>query len=524
VDRRDKRTRQVRWEQLDDDLVYNNRQLDREVVSTSQIRTILQTLRDYFFTDLFPDRKEVPKTLIFAKDDSHAEDIVQIAREVFGRGNEFCKKITYRTTGDKAEDLIASFRNSYNPRIAVTVDMISTGTDIKPLECLVFMRDVKSSVYFEQMKGRGTRTIAPDELQAVTPGTRAKTHFIIVDAVGVCESDKTDSKPLERKRSVPFDKLLLQVALGVRDEDTLSSLAGRLAQLDRVSEPEDCRAVEAASGGISLRALANGLLNAIDPDAQQAQAQEMSGAAVPTPEQVEQAAAELVNIACAPFDNPALRNTLIEIKGRNEQIIDTLSQDQVISAEFDAAAREKAQLTVTTFKQFIDEHKDELTALQILYNQPFKVKRLTYAAIKDLAAAIQKPPYNLSQEAVWRAYEQLERSKVRKAGPQKLLTNLVSLIRFALEQTDVLEPFPLTVAERYRRWLVEQMNAGRQFTPEQVEWLNRIQEHIAANLTIEKDDFDLTPFYEMGGISKVYRLFGDELGSILNELNEALVG
>ena len=156
----------------------------------------------------------MPKTLIFAKDDSHAEDIVHIVREEFGKGNEFCKKITYRTTGESPEDLITSFRNSYNPRIAVTVDMISTGTDIRPLECLLFMRSIKSRVYFEQMKGRGTRTISDTDIKAVTPDTEHKTHFVIVDAVGVCEDDKTDSRPLERKRSIPFDKLLFDIAMG----------------------------------------------------------------------------------------------------------------------------------------------------------------------------------------------------------------------------------------------------------------------------------------------------------------------
>jgi type I restriction enzyme R subunit len=143
-------------------------------VSESQIRTIIRTFKNKLSTEIFPGREEVPKTLIFAKDDTHAEDIVEIVRQEFGKGNQFCKKITYRTTGEKPEDLIASFRNSYDPRIAVTVDMISTGTDIKPLECVLFMRDVRSRVYFEQMKGRGTRTINPNDFQAVTPVQRSR--------------------------------------------------------------------------------------------------------------------------------------------------------------------------------------------------------------------------------------------------------------------------------------------------------------------------------------------------------------
>ena len=182
---------------------------------------------------LVDNEKALKRLLKGSKDDSHAEDIVHIVREEFGKGNEFCKKITYKTAGEKVEDLIASFRNSYNPRIAVTVDMISTGTDIKPLECILFMRDVKSGTYFEQMKGRGTRTVSPTDLQGLTPDVKNKTHFIIVDAVGVCESDKTDSRPLERKRNIPFNKLLLNVAMGIRDEDTITSLAGRLARLDK---------------------------------------------------------------------------------------------------------------------------------------------------------------------------------------------------------------------------------------------------------------------------------------------------
>jgi len=225
IDKRDKLTRKVRWEQLDEDIEYSPNQLDRDVVAPDQIRTVIRDFKEKLFTEIFPGREEVPKTLIYAKDDSHAEDIVHIVREEFGRGNDFCKKITYKTTGEKPEDLIQSFRNSYNPRIAVTVDMISTGTDIKPIECIIFMRDVKSRIYFEQMKGRGTRTLSPTELNAVTPDAKHKTHFIIIDAVGVCESDKTDSRPLERKPGVPFDKLLFSIALGNRDTDSITSLA-----------------------------------------------------------------------------------------------------------------------------------------------------------------------------------------------------------------------------------------------------------------------------------------------------------
>jgi type I restriction enzyme R subunit len=301
IDKRDKLTRKTRWEQLDEDLEYPSAQLDRGVVAPDQIRTIIRTFKDNLSTEIFPGRKEVPKTLIFAKDDSHAEDIVHIAREEFGKGNDFCKKITYKTTGDKPEDLIASFRNSYNPRIAVTVDMISTRTDIRPLECLIFMRDVKSQVYFEQMKGRGTRVISSTDFKAVTPGASNKTHFVIIDAVGVCENDKTDSRPLEKKRSIPFDKLIQLVALGNRDEDILTSLAGRLARLDREMDEKDRKEIEDLSGGKSFKEVINNLLDAVDPDKKIEKAKAIFKTENPTNEQIKKPLKNLSNKPVFPL-------------------------------------------------------------------------------------------------------------------------------------------------------------------------------------------------------------------------------
>src|SRR3990170_4022198 len=311
INKRNRLTRKTRWELLDEELEYSPNQLDRDVVAPDQIRTIIRTFKEKLLTEIFPGRKEVPKTLIFAKDDSHAEDIVHIVREEFGKGNEFCKKITYKTTGEKPEDLIASFRNSYNPRIAVTVDMISTGTDIRPLECLIFMRDVKSRVYFDQMKGRGTRVISPTDFNAVTPDANRKTHFVIVDAVGVCENDKTDSRPLERKRNIPFDKLIMSVALGNRDEDTLTSLAGRLARLEREISDKDRKEIEEAAGGKPLTQIINNLLDAVDPDQILEKAKEIFKTEEPTEEQIRKASEELVKVACAPFDDPSFRNIII---------------------------------------------------------------------------------------------------------------------------------------------------------------------------------------------------------------------
>jgi type I restriction enzyme, R subunit len=520
IDTRDKLSRARRWEQLDQDLEYVPVQLDRSVVAPDQIRTVIKTFKEALPIEIFPGRTEVPKTLVFAKDDSHAEDIVHIIREEFGKGNDFCKKITYRTMED-TDRLIASFRNSYHPRIAVTVDMISTGTDIKPLECLIFMRDVRSLTYFEQMKGRGTRTITSTDIEMVTPDTKCKDHFVIVDAVGVCENDKTESRPLEKKKGVSFEKLLFAIAAGKRDKDSLSSLASRLARLNREINQKDRKEIEDAAGGKKLPELISTLLESIDPDKKIETAKKIYKTEAPTEEQIINAGVNLAQDACKPFDSPNLRNTLVVIQKRNQQIIDTVSKDEVIYAGFDPKAKEKAKSVIDTFKKFIADNKDELTAYQLIYSKPYSQREGTYEEIKKIADTIQKPPYHLTQEKIWQAYRELEKSKVR-GTPQKVLTNIISLLRFETGSADMLEPFTEIVNKRFQEWLAQQEKAGNTFTPEQMEWLILIKDHIATSLSIGNEDFEYAPFYEKGGQIKVVHLFGGKLNKILTELNEVL--
>ena len=410
VDRRDRRTRNVRWEELEEELPYTPSQLDRDVVAEDQIRTVIQTFRDKVTTEIFPGREYVPKTIIFAKDDSHADDIVNIVREEFGKGNEFCQKITYRTTGAKPEDLITQFRNSFNPRIVVTVDMIATGTDIKPVEIVFFMRNVRSRNFFEQMKGRGVRTISATDFNAVTPDADGKDRFVIVDAVGVTESELSESYSLDRHPSVPFDKLLDLVAMGDREPDTLSSLASRLARLDRRLSPQDRTAVEEVAGGATLKELVSGLLNATDPDAALKAAQQATGQDDPPEEAVAEAEKELLDAAAKPFAaNPELRQRLVEIHRAYEQTIDTVSQDSLIRAEFSGA---EADALTRSFREYIEEHRDEITALQVLYQRPYR-QRLSLDEIKSLADALQSPPRSWTPARLWDAYEQLDRDRVR---------------------------------------------------------------------------------------------------------------
>jgi type I restriction enzyme R subunit len=215
------------------------------VTAKHQIRTVLETFRERLFTEIFPGRTTVPKSLIFAKDDAHAEEIVITVREVFGKGNDFAAKITYNARDPKGQ--LQAFRTSPTLRIAVTVDMIATGTDVKPLECVFFMRDVRSVQYFEQMKGRGARTISPADFQAVTPDAAAKTRFVIVDAIGVTEHDFVEP-PLNRQKGVALKKLLDKAAALKLSEDEAATLASRLAKLEVELTPAERTELDEVAG------------------------------------------------------------------------------------------------------------------------------------------------------------------------------------------------------------------------------------------------------------------------------------
>lgn len=537
VDKRDRKSRRVRWEALDDDLIYTPNQLDRGVVAEDQIRTVIRTFKERLFTEIFPGRTEVPKTLIFAKDDSHADDIVRIMREEFGKGNDFCEKITYRTstarivdpgtgaityksTGIKAEDLLSAFRNSFNPRIAVTVDMIATGTDVKPLEIVFFMRDVKSANYFEQMLGRGSRVISPDDLQSVTPDAKAKTRFVIVDAVGVCERERADTPSLDRQPSVPLKRVLQVVGMGSTDEDVVSTLASRLARLDRQITPEQRNALSDAAGQ-PFQDVIRALVDSIDPDCIENAAREQSKDETLGEEQKARTGAEARFEAVTPFLNNHFRELILDTQQDNEQVIDRVTGDEVLFAGVSEAAKEKARALTESFATYLKENQDEITALQFLYSRP-QGKPPTLKQLKELATELKRPPRHWTPDALWQAYTILERTKVH--GKLQATADLISLVRFALEQQTILAPFAETVNDRFAQWLTGQEAAGNVFTPEQSGWLTMIRDHIAGSLTVEPDDFELTPFSDQGGLGRVTTLFGDRLPTLLSELSIALAG
>lgn len=523
---RDRRTREVRWETPDDALSYSSGDLDRSVVAKDQIRLIVRTFRDKVLKETFCDRKEVPKTLVFAKDDSHAEDIVEIIREEFGRGNDFCTKITYKPQAKKPKELIQDFRTGYHPRVAVTVDLIATGTDIRPIEIVMFMRSVKSRVLFEQMKGRGVRIIDPNELKAVTPSAQAKTHFLIVDCVGVTETELADTQPLERQKNVAMGTILEHVAMGGTDPNALSSLASRLARLDKQCSPDEIQQVVAA-GGTTLKKISHAIIDALDPDLQISTARQTFKVPTgqdPTDVQVKQAAETLMKAAVAPLaTKPALRQLVQDLKKQFEQIIDEVSRDELLTDKtgLSAEARDKARSLVGSFEVFLQEHKDEITALQFFFSVPHR-DRLHYGDIKELAKAITAPPRSWTPDKLWRAYELLDKDKVRGASGKRLLTDIVSLVRFALHRDDELIPHAERAKERFENWMAQQTNSGRNFSPEQAAWLHMIRDHVAASWEIEIDDFDNVPFVQEGGLGKAMQVFGKDLSTLLKQINEAV--
>ncbi len=547
IDKRDKLTKKTRWEQQDEDETYTKNKLDKRVVNPSQIRNIIREYKRALKTEIFPKRVdkngdyEVPKTLIFAKTDSHADDIIQIVRQEFDEGNEFCKKVTYRVKNDrkdadgeiieKGEDpksVLNRFRNSYYPRIAVTVDMIATGTDVKPLEVLLFMRDVKSINYFEQMKGRGTRTIDSDALREVSATASSKTHFVIVDAVGATKSKKTDSRPLERQPSVPMKDLLGAVTMGIADEDLFLSLANRLIRLEKQITVKEKDRVLNLSGGKNLKQITKELLTAFDADAIDNLAQpEIEKIAVQdrSPAIIDQARKEaqekLIRQAASTF-NGELNDYLENVRREHEQIIDSVNIDTVTKSEWDTTSVDKARAIVKDFNDYLLANKDEIKALSIFYNQPYNRREITFKMIREVMDKLTLEKPTLAPDYVWNAYTALE--DVKSQQPKDELTALVSLIRRTCGIDTELKAFDKTIDENFKKWIFKQ-NAGQhnRFTNEQMDWLRMIKDHMVSSYHLELDDLDYTPFDSQGGRGRMFQLFGEEMERVIVELNNELV-
>lgn len=519
VEHRDKMTRKKMWRELEDDVEYKQTLLDKKVVNPSQIRNIIKEFKAKLPL-LFPGRKHVPKTLIFAKSDSHADDIIQTVREVFGESNEFCKKVTYQAKNPK--ETLQALRNDYNPRIAVTVDMIATGTDVKPLECLIFMRDVRSRNYFEQMKGRGTRICNVDMMKkAGTDIEHDKTHFVIVDAVGVTESVKTDSQPLERKKSVPMKELMMNVLMGgADDEDTYRSIAARLVRLNKEMTSKERQEFKELSGR-SIEQVAHVFLDAHDLDKQAQRAKSLFDLASEddvTPEQLERAQSELVEEAAHALNGKVV-DYAESVRRKREQIIDSVNIDSVIFSGWKTESEEGAKSLTESFEAFLEKNREEVTALRIFYNEPYRRREVTYRMLKELIEKLKQERPPLAPLKVWEAYERLSAAN---GSPKSELGALVGLVRYVSGLDDTLTTLQKRVSLNFQSWMLKkhQGNAPK-FSEEQMNWLRKIRDEIARSYRFETDDFELM---EQGALAKAYGLFGDELYPLVDEMNDVLVG
>jgi len=506
----DKRTREQKLLDLDQDFDYKQTELDRVVVNPNQIRLVLETFRDRLFTEIFPGRSTVPKTLIFAKNDAHADDVVRTVRLVFGKGDDFAQKITY--TAPNPKDLLQRFRNSADLRIVVTVDQIATGTDVKPIECVFFMRDIRSGTYFEQMKGRGARSIDDATFQQVTPDATHKERFVIVDAIGVTEHPFNDATTLDRVKSENLEKLLEKAANRELNQDEAATLASRLARLSRRLSPSENDEITSLAG-MPLEEISQGLIKAVDADAI-AKAVEDSPDEPDGSKNVAHAIHNFVQQLAAPLaSNVALRSALVVMHKAQYIYRDEVTADYLLDAhgvvDFD-----KAENTVQSWKCYLEDNKNEIQAIELLYSKPQGAK-VTFKELQSLIQAIRAPHPEWTPEVLWKAYQALNKTN---KSIQNSTADLVSLVRYTLGVMPELEPFAEVVEHRYYNWLEQQKQRGVIFTDSQKWWLDNIKNAICSGVTFELQQLEQTPFTERGGAAGIVAAFSNAK-QLLDELN-----
>ena len=483
--------------------MYKPIELDVKIEAEDHIRTIITAFKK-IQKDYFKRPEYVPKTLVFTKNERHADTVTNIIRDVFDKGNEFCKKITYTTPA--ANDVIRDFKNDVNFRITVSVDMLATGFDMKALECLLFMRKIDSPTYAEQMVGRGCRTIDKDLLRTITPDAVEKDSYLIVDAVGTLDvlNSKKFSVPPIYKNYKNLDKLMNKVADNRASRADIEALASRINKLAKRMNTQAKDLVKDATGGKTVEELAQLIREKINPETHKKEAERQFGEN-PTQEQIRQIKKEMLLEASRPFCNPKLRHAILDAAKRDDLII-TQKQDELIGVmPIDITKRRES------FGEFIKEYRDEFIALQILYDTPYRLHNLTYQHLKELAEAVRQPPYSLTPKKLWEAYEKLDRAGV-KDNPRTMITDLISLVRFASGQQDMLVPYQDFVMKKFEKWLETQKTSGALLTSEHETWLRKIAEQISASCNVTKNDIQST-FHDKGGLIKFYKLFpnGDQM-------------
>jgi type I restriction enzyme R subunit len=345
----------------------------------------------------------------------------------------------------------------------------------------------------------------------------------LYEATGVLTrfTDQRGPKP-----SVPFKDLAMEVVMGATDADTISSLAGRLARIERMPTPEQKQAVAEKLGGTAISTLIKNLFHAIDGEAIEQKALELTGqqpGTEPGDFAREKAQRELV-AAAAPLTGAAVK-LIVETCTANLQTIDLDTQDTLVRAEWDADARERSEAFVADFETFCREHQDQLAALTLFYQQPQRRQEVTLAQIKDVLAALEQAAPRLAPLRVWEAYAGLD-ALPENAAPLTELTALMALIRRACGIDGKLTPFPETVRRNFQTWIMRR-HAGvpteKKFTETQTAFLQLIRDHVMTSFRFERDDLDYAPFDAQGGLGKMHQLFGDQMDALIEELNAELV-
>jgi type I restriction enzyme R subunit len=368
------------------------------------------------------------------------------------------------------------------------------------------------------MKGRGARSMDDASFTAITPDATHKERFVIVDAVGVTEHEFVDAAPLERSKTISLEKLLERAAAFVITADETASLASRLARLSReLTLDENAELTKLA--GTPLQEITQQLVKIADPDTL-AQVIENAPLDKEGKKDTKRAMSDFIEKIITPIaSNPQLRQRILEIRRSHDLIFDEGNKDVLLDAR-GVVDNSKAKNLVESWIKYIEDNKNEITAIQMLYSKPKSVS-ITYKEIKELAERIRRPHPTWTVDVIWNAYLALEPTKVRKSAIHTT-TDLVSLVRFTLGQMSELIPYALLVEERYSAWLLQQENMGVTFTDNQRWWLDRIKDAIAQSAHFDVKDLEMSPFTERGGTDGVLAELGTSVTSLIDSMNMEL--
>jgi type I restriction enzyme R subunit len=488
---------------------YLGSDLNRSIVNLSQIKLILQTYKDAVYSEMFndpprePNFDYLPKTLIFAANEAHATNIVKIAKEVFERNDDiFVQKITCKSGDSKA--LIKSFCTSREFRIAVTVTLVATGTDVKPLEVVMFMRDVDSEQLYVQMKGRGVRTLPDDILRNVTPNAHGKDCFFLVDAVGVTEHTHSITSPLTEPpvQTITLKQLLERITHGEVSDENLSLLANRLINIDKRSSEEDKHSfLEKAH--ITMADIASNIFYAIE------------NGALPMYISVNEPNNERRGLVRLLAINPKAREFLCVLNAGFQKILQP-GDDELVEKGF---SHEEAESTIKSFEEYVNAHKDEIEALRIIYNN--NGEPLTYSMLSDLENKLRQVSMNYSISRLWDDYNLLYPEKVHKFSTKEekdAITNIIQLVRFAFHTIQELRSIPSMAAQRFELWCGQ---AQRPLTEKQKEIIKQIVGYIVTNGSANIQD--IRSYNRTIAAQLAFNIGPDKVNDTLQSLSQFLI-